>query len=228
MQTTSWRGLFRIGGVALIVAGISYLILIPLLMIAGGLPVSSKQLLSVLASQGLLIQSVMVIFIIKDLSALLAFPVLLIAFREVNRTWPLVATVLASVALILDIISSLVVYSLPSFSLAYLAAATPAQPAYLLAADLIFKYIWKIETPFMVILLSLAAASVSVVMLKGLFSRPTAYLGLVLGVIGVVGGLLGYIQPILLLSLWYLATGIQLYRLNQHYLSQVEDIHRGR
>lgn len=61
--------------------------------------------------------------------------------------------------------------------------------------------------------MSLAVLIFSIVMLKGLFHKFTAIGGIVLGAIGIVGGFLGLIEPLLLLLLWHLATGIQVYRL---------------
>ena len=65
-----------------------------------------------------------------------------------------------------------------------------------------------------VALVSLAILLCSLLMLKGhFFKKPTALFGIVLGGAVVVGGLLGFVPVALLWSLWFLATGIQLFRL---------------
>jgi hypothetical protein len=212
---TSWKQLYKIAGSAFVAAGVIYIALSIILITVGGtLPASGKELLNSMATQGLLMQIAMILFIVKDVAVLFAFPVLAIALSKTNREWPLVAVVFASVAMILDIISGLIVLSLRPFADAYLAASNTLQPVYLLNADFIFEYIWRVETPFMVGLLSLSALIFSVVMRKGSFGNAIPILGMTLGVIGVVGAFIGLIQPVLLLSVWYIAVGLNLYQLN--------------
>lgn len=196
------------------IAGLLYLALVVILFLVGGLPTSGGALLHSIASKTALMQSTMILFIVIDLCLLTAaFPALFLALKDLNRAWPLIAMVLASVALLLDIIEGLVVYSLPAFANSYVAAPATRQPTYVIIADQLYRYIWTIQSPFEVILLSLAVLIFSLVMLKGLFQKFTAIGGMVLGVIGIVGGFLGLIEPLLLLLFWHLATGVQLYRL---------------
>jgi hypothetical protein len=214
MEQHSWKELFRIGGAAQVTAGLLYLALVVILIQVGGLPTNGAALLQSIASKTTLMQSMMILFIVIDLCLITAaFPALFLALKELNRAWPLIATVFASVALLLDIIESLVVYSLPAFATSYLAAPSAVQPTYVIIADQLYRYIWTVQSPFEVILLSLTVLIFSIVMLKGFFHKFTAFGGIVLGAIGMVGGFLGHIEPLLLLLLWHLATGIQLYRL---------------
>lgn len=214
MEQYSWKELFRIGGAAQVTAGLLYIALLVILTQVGGLPTNGAALLHSIASKTVLMQTTMILFIVIDLCLLTAaFPALFLALKEINRAWPLIATMFASVALLLDIIEGLVVYSLPAFATSYLAAPGTVQPVYGIIADQLYRYIWTIQSPFEVILLSLSVLIFSVVMLKGLFNRLTAVGGIVLGAIGIVGGFLGLIEPLLLLLLWHLAAGIQLYRL---------------
>jgi len=214
MKQSSWKDLFRIGGAAQVIAGLLYLALVVILVQVGGLPTNGAALLHSIASKAALMQSTMILFIVIDLCLLTAaFPALFLALKELNRAWSLIATVFASVALLLDIIEGLVVYSLPAFATSSLAAPGATQPTYVIIGDLLYRYIWTIQSPFEVILLSLAVLILSLVMLKGPFQKFTAFGGMVLGAIGMVGGFLGRIEPLLLLLLWHLATGIQVYRL---------------
>src|SRR6266508_1344541 len=103
MEQTAWKGFFRIGGVTFIVASILYVVLLVILRTTGGLPGSGEELLTKLASQTLLLQFSMILFITIDLCLLAAFPALHIALSGVNKAWPLIGNVFASVALILDI-----------------------------------------------------------------------------------------------------------------------------
>jgi hypothetical protein len=214
MEQHSWRELFRIGGAAQVIAGLLYLALVVILIQVGGLPTNGAALLHDIASKTALMQSTMILFIVIDLCLITAtFPALFLALKEANRAWSLIATVLAEVSLLLDIIEGLVVYSLPAFATSYVAAPSTVQPTYVIIADQLYRYIWTIQSPFEVILLSLAVLIFSLVMLKGPFQKFTAVGGMVLGAIGMVGGFLGHIEPLLLLLLWHLATGIQMYRL---------------
>jgi hypothetical protein len=211
MDKTAWRGTYRVAAIALTVAATSYIVLLGFLISTGGLPTNGQQMLDKMAEQGELMQVVMVLFIVKDLCVLVTFPALFKVLEGWQTTWPLVATALGSTAMVLDIISSLIVFSLPSFADAYAAAPAAEKPAYLVSGEVIFRYIWIVETPFMVAILSVAVALFSVVMYR-ILSKPVAVLGVALGAIGVVAGLLGFIQPILLMSVWYGAVGVVLYR----------------
>src|SRR5215831_2261561 len=103
MEQSSWKELFRIGGAAQVVAGLLYLALVVILFQVGGLPTSGGALLHSIASKTTLMQSSMILFIVIDLCLLTAaFPALFLALKEANRAWSLIASVLASVALLLD------------------------------------------------------------------------------------------------------------------------------
>ena len=211
-EQASWKQLYKISGAILMMAGILYITLSAILVISGGsLPASGKELLDNMTEQGLLIQIAMMLFIIKDLSVLIAFPALFLTLREINKSWRFVATIFASVAMILDIISGLIVLALRSFADSYGAAPNVLKPLYLVNADLMYHYIWKVETPFMVALLSLAVIIFSLVMLKGIFSKAVPCLGIIIGAIGFIGALFGFIQPVLLLAIWYIPLGFKLY-----------------
>lgn len=215
LMRTSWKQLFKTAGITFVLAGVIYIALSVILVISGGnLPTSGKELLDKMAAQGSLIQTAMVLFIIKDVGVLVAFPTLAIALSKANRSWTLVATVFASVAMVLDIVSGLIVLSLRPFADAYATASGTLRSVYLIDADFIYEYIWRVETPFMVILLSLAVLIFSSVMRTGDFGRALAYTGIIIGAIGIIGALFGLIQPVLLLSIWYIAVGIRMYRLD--------------
>jgi len=59
--------------------------------------------------------------------------------------------------------------------------------------------------------MSLAILIFSVVMTMGVFKKFTAYLGMTIGLVGVTGGLLGFIPIAVLLAFWFVASGIELY-----------------
>jgi hypothetical protein len=213
-----WKGSFRLGGIAWLVAGVLYLALLGFSFMVGGEPATSRELLSQLASNAYTIRNVGVIFLLLELCLSVAFPILYIALQAKDKVWPLIATVFASTALLFDFISGLLMSSiLPRLGPAYFSAPPAAQPAYEVVAELAYGYIWKVETPFHVALLSLAILIFSWVMRKGVFSKRTAYIGIAIGAVGIMGGLLGFFPIALLWPLWFLPTGVQLYRLGNVY-----------
>ena len=93
---------------------------------------------------------------------------------------------------LLDIISSLWIFSFPDFSSAY-AQAGQRQSSYVPAAELFFTYVFRVETPFAVALQCLDVTLVSITMLRGPFRRWIAYIGLATGALGIVVPLAGQI-----------------------------------
>jgi hypothetical protein len=216
---TSWRQFFRGGGIAFLVAGSCYAALIPLGSIAaitgrGGGRENGQDLIDQALSNGTMLKIAMVLFIITDLSVIVAFPALATALRKVNRPLPLVATVLATVAMLLDIMAGLLMYSVTGSFSAYTSASDEVRSAYLATAEVLYQYVYKVETPFEIIALSLGVILMSFVMLNGVFSKRAAYIGIGIGAAGVVAGVLGLLVAPLLLSVWYVTVGIQLYKLD--------------
>lgn len=206
--------LSRLAAVALLVAGASYIALLLMLAIVsrGHLPHSGQELLDYLARFGLLVQVAMVAFIVKDACILVAFPILATLLGGICRPSIWVATVIASLAMVLDILSGLIVIALRGFADAFALATPSANSAYVQIADLVFRYVWRVETPFIVALLSLAVILFSRQMPAGQFGRAIPRTGMIMGSVGICGALLGLIQPVLLLSLWYTAVGLKLLR----------------
>jgi hypothetical protein len=209
---TDARGL-RFAGAAFIIAGLSYISLVVVLLtvFAGGLPTSGADLLHALGTQRQLIQTAIVSFIIKDLLVLMALPTLFRLLEQTTHPWRNVAVavsrVLVTVALLLDLLSGLLVIALAHWD------GTATEPAYLATAEYFYQYVWVVETPFIVAVLSLPVVVMSLVMTRSaVFNKPTAYLGVALGVVGVAATLFGLIQPVLLLALWYVSVGTQLLR----------------
>jgi len=213
MEQHAWKGLFRIAGVALALAGLLYLALLVILVSAGGTPVSPVEFLRRLAAAPRVTQSVGVVFLVGELCLLGAFPALYLALMRVNRVWSLIGTACAFVALMFDLFSGLLVSALPGLASALISAPRATQPTYEVLGEMVYRYLYQAETPLHVALVSLGILICSLVMLKGRFNKPTAFLGIVLGGAGVGGGLLGFVPVALLWSLWFLATGIQLFRL---------------
>src|SRR5215472_5278850 len=130
MEQHSWKTLFRLGGVALVIAGLLYLCLLVILVSAGGTPAGPAELLRRLATAPRVTQSVGLLFLVRELCLLIAFLALFLALKEINRVWSLIGTACALVALIFDLLSGLLVYALPSLGSAALSASSATQPTY--------------------------------------------------------------------------------------------------
>jgi hypothetical protein len=205
----------KLGGLSFITAGLSYISLMLILGVVshGLLPSSGAQLLSFLTAHGSLIETAMIIFIVKDMCILLAFPILAIVLGGMRKPWLWVGTMLASVGVLLDILSGLIVIAFRRFVDSFPAAHPDRSQSLLALAEFVFRYVWRVETPFIVGLLSVAVILFSRDMIAGRFGRVVPWVGIVLGAIGVIGAVVSVIQPVLLLSAWYIAVGVQLVRI---------------
>jgi hypothetical protein len=195
------------------VAGASYFTLVIFLArVSGGhLPQSGRDLLDYILRHGLVVQGAMAVFILKDMCILIAFPILAMLLDDLRPSlW--VATVIASVGMLLDILSGLIVIAFTGFAGTYALAGPSGREAYLAIAEFVFRYVWRVETPLIVGLLSIAVVAFSRAMPAGKFGRMVKTLGVVFGILGIVGALFGLIQTVLLISIWYIAVGLRLVR----------------
>jgi hypothetical protein len=206
-----WKRFRQISGVALVVAALLYTVLVVAMMGSGGLPGSATAMLDRIDEHMALIRAVMAIFIIVDIGWLVWMGGLFVTVIERDRALPALAWIVSAVGALLDIISSLWIFSFPDFSNAY-AQADQLQSGYVPTAELFFTYVFRVETPFAVALQCLGVMLISSAMLHGPFQRWIAYLGLATGALGVVGALSGQIAALFLLIPWLVTVGIALLR----------------
>ena len=168
------------------------------------------------------------------LTDLLFVPVALslyLALKGVNRNAMLVATAFVGLFIVLDLAVTWPNYaSLITLSSNYAAATNEAQrAAYVAAANYASAVLTSsLEAVYSILILSLGILIIGLVMLKGIFGKSTAYLGLVTGVLGivsVVGPLFvstlsaTIIITSVLTTVWVLFVGYRLYRLGTLSLS---------
>ena len=211
----SWKGVHETGGGLLIVAGMLYLADFTLLIVLGNPPSDGALLLTTIAPQNAF-QATILIFFAIDVILVPAVAALYVVLREANGTYAMVGGVLALVALAVDLVNSVVAYSLIGLGSSYAAATSEAsKAAYAAIAEFVLGVSYGIGTRFFIILFPLAILITSFVMLKGVFGKVLAYLGLFAGVLGVFGGLFGFIPLIILWPVWFIAVGIKLFRLRR-------------
>ncbi len=215
----AWKGLHETGGGLLIVAGLLYLADFALLIVLGNPPTEGALLLKSIAPQStyqITFIALIIIFFVIDAMLVPAAAALYIVLREVNATYAMVGGVFALVALTVDLVNSVVAYSLIGLGSSYATATSEASKAsYAATAEFVLGVSYGTGTRFFIILFSLAIIITSAVMLKGTFGKITGYLGLVAGVLGILGGLAGFIPLIIFWPVWFVAAGVKLYRLGR-------------
>lgn len=221
----SWKGVYRVGGIGLLLFGLIYLIEMTLNSF-WGIPgaTDSMQYLQSLAAHPHQAQVEYGLYSLADFLLVPGVLALYLALKRIAKNPMLIATGLMAVFVVLDLAiteaNSLTIVALTQHAAAatsatareaYLAAALYALPTVALATF----YSWVISSGGVLI--------ISIVMLKGVFTRLTAYLGIVAGILGVVAGFYVYVPALAVLAipalftfgLWCVLAGIKLYRLGK-------------
>jgi hypothetical protein len=219
----SWKGVFRVGGICLLVIGVVYLIGAVLSIILGPPPSSGELYLKSLAGHVILSQVNFGLFAFTDFLLLPAVLALYLALKHLAKNPLLIAAGFLALFLVLDLaITELNSLTLVSLTQHYAAATSDAQrSAYAAAADYALATI-PIATFFSYLVSSVGLLITSLVMLKGVFNRPTALLGIVASIEGIVGSfyvffptLAGLLVPSLItFGLWALFAGTRMYKLS--------------
>jgi hypothetical protein len=221
----SWRGLYRAGGVS--AALYVVLIIIPLvLLFTTPQPPSSggAATLQYIASHKPVYIIELVSFVGLSLPAMVVFLALYVALKHLNKSY---AAIGALVAIASEVIALAYNSSPQSLNVGlvylsdeYMAATTAAQhAAFATAAEGLIAVTNAVSAAG--ILTALGILILSLVMLKGVFPKGVAYLGIVTGALGIVSEALrpiigpGYIVYGLLLPIWFIAVGWKLYRLGR-------------
>ncbi len=152
---------------------------------------------------------------------------LYLALKGINRNAMLVATACVGLFIVLDLAITWTNYaSLITLSGNYAAATNDAQRAVFVAAAYYPSTVLESSLLFVynTLVLAVGILMTGLVMLKGIFSKSTAYLGLatgILGIISVVGPFfvnalsVTIIITSVLTTIWVLLVGYRLYRLGQ-------------
>lgn len=219
----SWRELYRAGGIS--AALFVVLIIVPLVLIntmpqppiAGG-----AATLQYIASYKPVYIIELVSFVGLSLPAMVVFLALYGALKHLNKSYAALGALIGIASEIIALAYSSSPQSLNSglvyLSDQYMAATTVAQrAAFANAAEALIAVSNAVNAAG--ILTAAGILILSLVMLKGVFPRGIAYLGIVTGAVGIVSEVLrnmlgaGYYVYGLLLPIWFLAVGWKLYRL---------------
>ena len=211
--------LYRVGGISALVLGIAYLITIPLYAHVGAPPSGGEAWLKYLAGKTTVWWAILGLSVLTDLLYVPVALALYLALNRANRNAMLVATAFVGVFIVLDLAVTWSNYaSLITLGSNYAAATNDAQRvAYIAAANYASAVLAShLEAVYAIVILSFGILLIGLVMLKGNFSKSTAYVGLVTGALGIVsigGWNVTIIMNAVLATVWVLLVGYRLYRL---------------
>jgi len=220
-----WKGAYKAGGVALIIAAVLYILGIFPGLGLGPVPTTGEGYLK-WAGQTTLGSATFILSVSADAFFILGGLALYLALKDVRKFGMLVAVALWEVSIVLDLPRLFVAYSVSSLSSGYAAATSEAQKAaYVAASDLAFGISYGAALVVVILILYVSTLIMSWVMLKGVFGKGIAYLGIVASIVGLIGSpyspalfpigaleiafLIGYV----LLSIWGILAGYKLYKL---------------
>ena len=221
----TWKGVYRIGGVALLLAGIFYLIG-TILGNFFGAPGNTEAYLQALAAYPTLAQITYSIFGLTDLLLVFGILALYLALKGVNKNAMLVATGLVGFFIIFDFgITEFNTLTLVTLIQNYAAATNEAQRAMYVAAEH-----YALATMPIATFLSWSGPCsgfliTSIVMLKGVFRKVTARLGIIANTLAIIGGFY-FLHPVpayaniltailLAYGLWLLFVGLRVFNLRK-------------
>ena len=213
--------LYRVGGISALVLGAAYVAIIPLYAHVGAPPNSGEAWLKYLSGKTTVWWAILGLSVFTDLLFVPVGLALYHALKRIHGSAMLVATALVGLFVVLDLAVTWSNYAaLLTLGDAYAAAADDVQRGvYIAAANYPAAVLAsRLEIVYAIVILSVAILIMGIVMWRGTFSRATAILGLVTGILG-IASLTGVSAIIIMNALfataWVLFVGYRLCRLAQ-------------
>jgi hypothetical protein len=220
----TWKGVYRVGGVCIFVTGVLFIVGAVSSILLGPAPSGGEPYLKSLATHEVLAQMNFGLFALTDFLLLPGLLALFLALKQVSKNTMLVAAGLFALYIALDLaMTELNSLTLVTLTHQYAAATSDTQrSAYVAAADYALAAL-PLATFYSYVVSSVGLLITSVVMLKGVFSKPTAFVGIVASIEGMVGGLYvvypalaALLVPCLIaFGLWGLLAGSRLFKLGK-------------
>ena len=222
-----WKWLYRVGGISAFALGFSYIIIIMLYLPVGAPPSEAEARLLYLAENTTLWWMILALSVLTDFLFVPVTVALYLALKEINRNMMLMAVVCVGLFILLDLAITWTNYaSLIMLSSNYATATNDAERAVFVTAAIYPTMILKSSLLFVYNTLTLGVGifMIGLVMLKGIFSKSTAYMGLATGIlatVAVVGSMFvsalsaTIILASILTTVWVMFAGYRLYRLGQ-------------
>jgi hypothetical protein len=219
----TWRGLYQAGGVSAALFVVLVIVPLALIFTTPQPPISGgAAILQYIASHKPVYLIELVSFVGLSVPAMVVFLALYVALKHLNKSYAAIGALLG----IASEVAALAYNSSPQslngglvyLSDQYMAAITAAQRlTFATAAEGLIAVTNAVSAAG--VLTAIGMLILSLVMVKGVFHKGVAYLGIVTGVLGIVSEVLrpmlglGYAVYGLLLPIWFLAVGWKLYRL---------------
>jgi hypothetical protein len=222
-----WRGLYRLGGVLFVVAGLASVVASRLgsALYPSGIPDNATAYLQLISQHQALANSLWSLWIFLDFLLIAPSVAVYFALRRDGRVLALLGTLLSLFFVFYDIsVTELNSLTLVSLSHGYASAATIALKAPYISAATYGYTALPLQTVLSFGIGSLGYLLWSIVMLRGsVFHRWVAVLGILVGVLGILGAaapvitgsaVLGICQylSIPLMGLWFVFLGVILFR----------------
>jgi hypothetical protein len=213
------RAFYRTGGISAILIGTAYVATVVLYAGVGPLPSGGQASLEYLAGKTTVWWAILGLSVLTDLLFVPVAFALYFALKDLSRNAMLLATALVGAFVVLDLAVTWSNYaSLIVLSGDFAAATTDAQRVADIAAATYASAVLAspLERVYAIVILSSGILVISLVMLKGVFGKITAYLGVAIGVLGLVSlaGLgVTIIMNAIFATIWVFLVGYRLYRL---------------
>jgi hypothetical protein len=218
-----WHWLYRIGGAAALITAV-FIPIQAIVFIAW--PPSSTVIDYFTLFQGNWLRGLLDLDLLLIVDQALLIPMLLalyVALRRSSESFMAIATTLGLVGIVLYFASREATFTMLSLSDQYAAATTDAQRAMFLAAGQAMLAIYNgAAFQLSYVLGSVAGIAISVVMLRSnIFSKLTAYMGILANVIGfglyvpTIGVYLSLISVVPFLWIWYILIARRLFQLSR-------------
>lgn len=218
----SWRNLYRVGGICAMLAGLLYIAALALDFIAPPAPLSGgAATLQYIASQRSFYILAQTLWLAPSVLLMVTFLALPVALKHLNKSYAAIGALIGIASWALSLAWPTTGgggHALVYLSDHYVAATSAAERAAFAAAA--EGFIAQNTIPTLIgILQPVGILILSLVMLKGVFHKRVASLGIVTGLLGIVSETLRPIMGIsyavygVLLILWFLVIGWNLFRL---------------
>jgi hypothetical protein len=222
------KWLYRVGGIAAIILVVGYFVTFPILAWMGEWPASGVGAqLAYFAERAAGWWAIVFLMVVTDLLLIPIFFGIYFALKHINKGLMLVALVFkAFLFVILDLAVTWTAFSAMIIAgVQYGAAATEAQRAALATGAAYASAMMNspVAGTYAVLIPSLGVLFAGLVMLKGVFSKATAYVAVLTGLTGIlwmgsffIDGLdvIRYINAMLAM-VFYLLAGVRLYKLGR-------------
>lgn len=221
------RWMYKVGGISALLVFVAYFVIIALYTTAFP-PSGSEERLIFFAGHTTEWWSIIGLSVLTNFLRLLVFFSLYFALKEINRNVALIAVTFEGLFVVLECATSYgtMFPALMNLSSQYAIANSDAQRAIYVAAATYIDA--ALESGFLniyaIIIPAISSIAISFVMLKGIFNKATAYLGLVSGILSIISVVGAYFMSALsniviiastLSMIWFLLLGYRLYRLGQ-------------